>query len=362
MKLLLRRRHRRDVHRLRRHRRGRPLTLAKVSSTPPGFSQGFLDVSSRRPPPSSDSTLDEFLAQTELLLHGTTVGTNVLVQMRGARTGLITTRGHRDRADHDALRRPLRRSADRTAAARLAPPEAGADRAAASDQGGLRARRLGRRRRLGAQRGRGPRARSRSWSPRASRRSRSPSSGGSSTPLMSCASRSSSHELAPDVFVTCAHELIAKPGEYERTAAAAINAFIGPATSSYIEAGRPRHRRARLRASAADHAGGGRRRPGRAGGRAARCSRSRRARSAGSPASAYLGATTRATRTSSPATWAAPRSTSAIVTDGEPTGVVGDDHQPVHVLHAAAGHRVDRGRRRLAGVGRRASRGAAGRA
>ena len=28
-------------------------------------------------------------------------------------------------------------------------------------------------------------------------------------------------ELAPDVFVSCAHELIAKPGEYERTAAAA---------------------------------------------------------------------------------------------------------------------------------------------
>ena len=30
------------------------------------------------------------------LVHGTTVGTNVLVQMRGAKTGLITTRGHRD--------------------------------------------------------------------------------------------------------------------------------------------------------------------------------------------------------------------------------------------------------------------------
>ena len=42
-------------------------------------------------------------------------------------------------------------------------------------------------------------------------------------------------ELAPDVFISCAHELIAKPGEYERTAAAAINAFIGPSTANYVE-------------------------------------------------------------------------------------------------------------------------------
>jgi hypothetical protein len=42
-------------------------------------------------------------------------------------------------------------------------------------------------------------------------------------------------ELAPAVFVTCAHELIAKPGEYERTAATAINCFIGPGSSGYLE-------------------------------------------------------------------------------------------------------------------------------
>jgi N-methylhydantoinase A len=37
------------------------------------------------------------------------------------------------------------------------------------------------------------------------------------------------------VFVTCAHELIAKPGEYERTAAAAINGYVGPSTSRYVQ-------------------------------------------------------------------------------------------------------------------------------
>ena len=43
-------------------------------------------------------------------------------------------------------------------------------------------------------------------------------------------------EIAPEMYVTCAHELISKHGEYERTAAAVINAFIGPQTADYITA------------------------------------------------------------------------------------------------------------------------------
>jgi N-methylhydantoinase A len=42
-------------------------------------------------------------------------------------------------------------------------------------------------------------------------------------------------EMAPDLFVSCAHELIAKPGEYERTAAVAINCYVGPSTSRYVK-------------------------------------------------------------------------------------------------------------------------------
>ena len=36
------------------------------------------------------------MQQTRLLLHGTTVGTNAIVQLKGVKTGLITTRGHGD--------------------------------------------------------------------------------------------------------------------------------------------------------------------------------------------------------------------------------------------------------------------------
>ena len=38
----------------------------------------------------------DLLSGCELVLHGTTVATNALVQLRGAKVGVITTRGHRD--------------------------------------------------------------------------------------------------------------------------------------------------------------------------------------------------------------------------------------------------------------------------
>ena len=41
-------------------------------------------------------SLEEFLDQTELVIHGTTVATNTLVERKGAKVGLITTDGFRD--------------------------------------------------------------------------------------------------------------------------------------------------------------------------------------------------------------------------------------------------------------------------
>ncbi len=209
-------------------------TLAKVSSTPPDFYQGFIDaleaVAARL-----ECSLEDFLARTELLLHGTTVGTNVLVEMRGAKAGLITTRGH-----GDAL--IMMRSAGRSA--------------------GLTIDQL-----LHVSRHRKPdpiipRRRIKEVSERVDW------AGDVVLELNEEEARTAieelvaegveviaisflwgfvntAHELrvkelvseiAPQVMVSCAHELIGKPGEYERTAAAAVNAFIGPATSSYIEA------------------------------------------------------------------------------------------------------------------------------
>ena len=40
--------------------------------------------------------LDDFCRDIAFLSHGTTVGTNTIIQKKGARVGLITTKGHED--------------------------------------------------------------------------------------------------------------------------------------------------------------------------------------------------------------------------------------------------------------------------
>ncbi|MBO8142565.1 MAG: hydantoinase/oxoprolinase family protein [Firmicutes bacterium] len=61
--------------------------LAKSPSTPPHFSQGVLDVIRK-------AGIDP--GQVEGFVHGSTVVINALTERKGARTGLVTTRGFRD--------------------------------------------------------------------------------------------------------------------------------------------------------------------------------------------------------------------------------------------------------------------------
>lgn len=69
--------------------------LHKASSTPEDFSRGFFD-SLRLAAAGQRLELAELLSRTDRLVHGTTVATNALVQRKGAKTGLITTRGQGD--------------------------------------------------------------------------------------------------------------------------------------------------------------------------------------------------------------------------------------------------------------------------
>src|SRR5882724_10886144 len=75
-------------------RAGRLLT-AKVPSTPPDFSRGMLDALGAGAQALGVS-LDRFCRDIAFLSHGTTVGTNTIIQKRGAKVGLITTKGHED--------------------------------------------------------------------------------------------------------------------------------------------------------------------------------------------------------------------------------------------------------------------------
>jgi len=66
---------------------GRLVTTAKVPSTREDQSKGFIEGIRQR--------VGDF-GQIATVVHGTTVGTNALLERKGARTGIITTAGFRD--------------------------------------------------------------------------------------------------------------------------------------------------------------------------------------------------------------------------------------------------------------------------
>ena len=209
------------------------ITIAKSPSTPSDFAVGFfnaLEVAAEK----LNLTLAQLMQQTKMLLHGTTVGTNAIVQMQGAKTGLITTRGH-----GDAL--IMMRSVGRSAGlpiekllhvSRHQKPEPIIPRSLIEEvseridwKGAV-------------------------YLPLNESEARQAIQNlvdqnveaiaisflwGFLNPTHEIAVREMVKKQAPSVFVTCAYELIAKPGEFERTAATAINCFIGPASSGYIQ-------------------------------------------------------------------------------------------------------------------------------
>jgi N-methylhydantoinase A len=71
------------------------VTIAKAASTPEDQSLGVMDGLERL---AAALSLDRaaLLAQTAIIVHGTTVATNALLEHKGARVGLLTTEGHRD--------------------------------------------------------------------------------------------------------------------------------------------------------------------------------------------------------------------------------------------------------------------------
>src|SRR5215472_13547091 len=70
-------------------------TLAKVPSTPEDPSAGVLD-GLKLLADALSIPMTALLAQTERIVHGTTVATNALLERSGAKVGLLTTEGHRD--------------------------------------------------------------------------------------------------------------------------------------------------------------------------------------------------------------------------------------------------------------------------
>jgi N-methylhydantoinase A len=198
--------------------------LAKVASTPADPSSGALD-GLKLLADTLGLALAQLLAQTERIVHGTTVATNALIERKGAKVGLLTTEGHRDVIE---MREGLK---DDRYNLRLPPPE----------QLVPRKLRLGVRERLRAD-------------------------GSIETPLdptsvdhaigalerekveavAVCylhAYRDPRHEVAtkerianrlPGLYVSLSSETLPQIKEYERVSTTVVNAYVGPALSGYL--------------------------------------------------------------------------------------------------------------------------------
>ncbi len=210
---------------------GRVVTC-KVPSTPGNFAEGMLRAVDRAAERLglAPEALCESLA---LLSHGTTTGTNAVIQKRGAVVGLLTTKGHNDvihimRGSRGLDGRDIRlvvhipesQKPDPLVPKRLIRGIServdcfGAEIVALNEEEVRRA--------VAELRDAGVEAIAVCylWSfldPSHERRT-----------------REIIEEVAPELYVSCSNELVPKWGEYERTTATALNTYIGPVTSAYL--------------------------------------------------------------------------------------------------------------------------------
>jgi N-methylhydantoinase A len=205
---------------------------AKAASTPPDFSAGFiaaLEIAAGR----LGRDLAGFCADIAMVSHGTTIGTNTLIQRKGARVGLITTRGHEDaihimRGSRGYSGRDIRKVVHFSEGSKPPPIVPKRLIAGISERIDYAGRVV-----VDLSEGELDAAIDRLLAAGVE----------SFAVCLLWAFKNPVHERrvvarirerAPGVFVTCSSELVPKWGEYERTTAVALNANIGPVTSAYL--------------------------------------------------------------------------------------------------------------------------------
>jgi N-methylhydantoinase A len=201
------------------------LLLEKAPTTPGDQSDGVVNALTQAAA-AEGLSLDELLGQTDTIVHGTTTGDNTMIQMTGAPTGLIVTRGFRDEiefrrcykediwdpslpAPYPIARRRVRLEVDErmTAEGEVETP---------LDEEGVR---------------------------KATARLRA--FGVTSIAISFLHSYlNHAHEVRareivldeyPDVeMVSLSHEVLPKPPEFERTSTTLVNAYVGPPIARYL--------------------------------------------------------------------------------------------------------------------------------
>jgi N-methylhydantoinase A len=200
------------------------VTFAKAASTPRDPSLGVLDGLARlaRALGFDRGTL---LAQTERIVHGTTVATNALLERKGARVGLLTTEGHRDVLE---MREGLK---DDRYNLRMPPPVPLVPRAL----------RLGVRERVRAD-GRVEVPLDRRSLARAIEALRAADVGAVAVcylhayrdPRHERLTRSAIVKALPRAYVSLSSEVLPQIKEYERVCTTVVNAYVGPILSDYL--------------------------------------------------------------------------------------------------------------------------------
>jgi N-methylhydantoinase A len=208
------------------------IVTAKASSTPDDFSEGVMSSLAVAGEKLGLST-EALLRDTLRLALGTTVGTNAMLQRRGARVGLITTKGHRD-VIH--IMRGARGVPGLNNVQVLHFPESGkpdpivpkpfiAEVSERVDCKGQVVVELNEEEAEAAIRklvGKGVESIAICflWSFKHAQHERRV--------------KEMVETLAPHVFVCCSADLIPRWGEYERTVATVLNAYLGPVMSRYL--------------------------------------------------------------------------------------------------------------------------------
>lgn len=179
-------------------------------------------------------TLQSLLSDTERVSHGATIGTNLVVERNGARTGLLTTAGHTDalsmmRGNGRTAGLPYEQVFSVHNTAKPAPlverQNIGAiyervDRSGAVVTPLDEARARETIRALVAEHHIEALAICLLWSFR--------------NPAHERRLAEIAREIAPDLFISLSCEVAPQLGEYERTVATVINAYVGPASSRYL--------------------------------------------------------------------------------------------------------------------------------
>jgi len=212
-------------------RAGKLLTT-KVPSTPQDFARGMMDALDAGAQ-ALGIPLERFCRDIKFLSHGTTVGTNTIIQKKGAKVGLITTKGHEDaihimRGSRGYGGRDIRKVVHFPETSKPQPivpkrlirgvservdcfGEVVAPLNEAQAESAIRE--------LVAE-GVQAIAVCFLWSFRNSKHE--------------LRVRDLVRKLAPEVFVTCSVDIAPKWGEYERVTATALNAYLGPVMSGYL--------------------------------------------------------------------------------------------------------------------------------